>query len=518
MADHARHTGAAPASTMRHRIICVRRHLSARRSGTRAPSVGCLRRIWACPPVPASLLPAPGTRAWLAREGAGDKDVAIGGGADVIRHRIRSEAVGRGRPHRDNGRHRADVPVGVAGGETVGREPPSRVAGVPLKSTPAGALSSMSGQWLMWNTNANFVPFSPGVQVHRPARPPEAPGPARDGEGAVLRVVERTFDDDLAAWQEGRPVALVRRPGHHADAVALVGADAAGVGAVEDLVGEGQHVSCAVALRARVGGRVRRRVLDDGERLWRRLRGGPGCRPMPRPRRRAPRARRWRTRSRAGASWPLLLWGRLLPRSRRYRRVEPSGKPFQTRRISSSPPPGSVGPDVSPADQPTRSPWLAQLADDGPLQPLEADTSADVAVVGAGIAGVATAFFILRGTSHSVLLIERDRVARGATGRNAGQLDDVLRAPAVRHRGRVRRRAGRRGTARVSTELTICSTSWSPRRAPRSGSSDSPVTWGCSICTTCRSTCATASSAARAGGARRRAWCRRGGVPRRASG
>jgi glycine/D-amino acid oxidase-like deaminating enzyme len=84
---------------------------------------------------------------------------------------------------------------------------------------------------------------------------------------------------------------------------------------------------------------------------------------------------------------------------------------------------------VSRADQPTRSPWLAQLADDGPLQPLEADTSADVAVVGAGIAGVATAFFILRGTSHSVLLIERDRVARGATGRNAGQLTTYFERP-----------------------------------------------------------------------------------------
>ena len=84
---------------------------------------------------------------------------------------------------------------------------------------------------------------------------------------------------------------------------------------------------------------------------------------------------------------------------------------------------------MSPADQPTRSPWLAQLADDGPLEPLEADTSADVAVVGAGIAGVATAFFILRGTSHSVLLIERDRVARGATGRNAGQLTTYFERP-----------------------------------------------------------------------------------------
>src|SRR3982750_2813532 len=75
---------------------------------------------------------------------------------------------------------------------------------------------------------------------------------------------------------------------------------------------------------------------------------------------------------------------------------------------------------MSPADQPTRSPWLVQLADDGPPQPLEADTSADVAVVGAAIAGVATAFFVLRRTAPCVSLIERDRVARGATGRNAG--------------------------------------------------------------------------------------------------
>jgi glycine/D-amino acid oxidase-like deaminating enzyme len=82
-----------------------------------------------------------------------------------------------------------------------------------------------------------------------------------------------------------------------------------------------------------------------------------------------------------------------------------------------------------PADAPARSPWLAQLAADGPPRPLEADASADVAVVGAGIAGVATAFFILRETSSSVLLVERDRVARGATGRNAGQLTTYFERP-----------------------------------------------------------------------------------------
>jgi glycine/D-amino acid oxidase-like deaminating enzyme len=94
-----------------------------------------------------------------------------------------------------------------------------------------------------------------------------------------------------------------------------------------------------------------------------------------------------------------------------------------------------VTPDVAPdhrpryADQPSRSPWIAQLEPLGPVRPLEADTSVDVAIVGAGIAGVATAFFTLRDTSRSVLLLERDRLASGATGRNAGQLTTYFERP-----------------------------------------------------------------------------------------
>jgi glycine/D-amino acid oxidase-like deaminating enzyme len=80
-------------------------------------------------------------------------------------------------------------------------------------------------------------------------------------------------------------------------------------------------------------------------------------------------------------------------------------------------------------DQPSRSPWIAQLAPDGPPRPLDADVRTDVAIVGAGIAGVATAFFVLRSTPHRVLLLERDRVARGATGRNAGQLTTYFERP-----------------------------------------------------------------------------------------
>jgi glycine/D-amino acid oxidase-like deaminating enzyme len=92
----------------------------------------------------------------------------------------------------------------------------------------------------------------------------------------------------------------------------------------------------------------------------------------------------------------------------------------------------SAQPAPSPAvyaDQPNRSPWIAQLVADGAPQPLPAETSADVVVVGAGIAGVATAFFVLTTTPKSVLLVERDRVARGATGRNAGQLTTYFERP-----------------------------------------------------------------------------------------
>jgi glycine/D-amino acid oxidase-like deaminating enzyme len=81
------------------------------------------------------------------------------------------------------------------------------------------------------------------------------------------------------------------------------------------------------------------------------------------------------------------------------------------------------------ADQANLSPWIAQLAVDGPPRPLAADTTADLVVVGAGIAGIATAFFALRATTGSVLLVERDRVARGASGRNAGQLTTYFERP-----------------------------------------------------------------------------------------
>lgn len=76
-----------------------------------------------------------------------------------------------------------------------------------------------------------------------------------------------------------------------------------------------------------------------------------------------------------------------------------------------------------------RSPWLAQLNRTRPAIPLDKDVSADVAIVGGGIAGAMTAYFTLRDTLSSVILIESDRVAHGATGHNAGQITSYFERP-----------------------------------------------------------------------------------------
>ena len=78
---------------------------------------------------------------------------------------------------------------------------------------------------------------------------------------------------------------------------------------------------------------------------------------------------------------------------------------------------------------PNRSPWLAQLNRTRPTTPLGDHVAADVAIVGAGIAGAVTAYFTLRDTMNSVVLLEADRVAHGATGHNAGQIVSYFERP-----------------------------------------------------------------------------------------
>ncbi len=63
--------------------------------------------------------------------------------------------------------------------------------------------------------------------------------------------------------------------------------------------------------------------------------------------------------------------------------------------------------------------WLEHVSRVYP--PLEADDVADVAIVGGGIAGIASAYFLAKAGAR-VVVLERRGVAEGASGRNAGFL------------------------------------------------------------------------------------------------
>ncbi len=69
-----------------------------------------------------------------------------------------------------------------------------------------------------------------------------------------------------------------------------------------------------------------------------------------------------------------------------------------------------------------RSPWIHQLDLDRVAVTLHGDIETDIAIIGAGIAGVSTAFFCLEQTDKKVTLFDGGRLAHGATGHNAGQL------------------------------------------------------------------------------------------------
>ncbi len=69
-----------------------------------------------------------------------------------------------------------------------------------------------------------------------------------------------------------------------------------------------------------------------------------------------------------------------------------------------------------------KSPWLTQLKSNRISYKLENDINTDITIVGAGIAGIATAFYILKYTEKNVIILEKSRLAYGATGHNAGQI------------------------------------------------------------------------------------------------
>ncbi len=76
-----------------------------------------------------------------------------------------------------------------------------------------------------------------------------------------------------------------------------------------------------------------------------------------------------------------------------------------------------------------RSPWIHQLKKDRQVVTLASDVETDVAIVGAGIAGISTAYFILKNTDKKVVVLERGKFAHGATGHNAGQIASYFERP-----------------------------------------------------------------------------------------
>lgn len=81
------------------------------------------------------------------------------------------------------------------------------------------------------------------------------------------------------------------------------------------------------------------------------------------------------------------------------------------------------------AKQQLTSPWLEQLQRARPMRRLTESVRTNICVVGGGIAGASSAYFILKNTDKRVTLVEAERVAHGATGHNAGQLVSYFEKP-----------------------------------------------------------------------------------------
>ena len=75
------------------------------------------------------------------------------------------------------------------------------------------------------------------------------------------------------------------------------------------------------------------------------------------------------------------------------------------------------------------SPWLHQLNRTRETVVLDKNLETDILVIGGGIAGVTTAYSLLRDTTHDVALIDSYLIGHGASGHNAGQLTTYFERP-----------------------------------------------------------------------------------------
>ena len=68
------------------------------------------------------------------------------------------------------------------------------------------------------------------------------------------------------------------------------------------------------------------------------------------------------------------------------------------------------------------SPWLFVIKNQRKINSITKNHDTDICIIGGGISGVITSYFILKNTKYNVHLLEANIIGSGATGRNAGQL------------------------------------------------------------------------------------------------
>ena len=76
-----------------------------------------------------------------------------------------------------------------------------------------------------------------------------------------------------------------------------------------------------------------------------------------------------------------------------------------------------------------QSPWIYQMNHERVIVSLNDDIETNVVIVGAGIAGISTAFFLLKNTDKNIVVVEKGKLAHGATGHNAGQIASYFERP-----------------------------------------------------------------------------------------
>jgi glycine/D-amino acid oxidase-like deaminating enzyme len=75
------------------------------------------------------------------------------------------------------------------------------------------------------------------------------------------------------------------------------------------------------------------------------------------------------------------------------------------------------------------SPWLFNFEYKRKVNFLNHNHNLDILIVGGGIAGVSTAYYLLKNTNYKIGVVDAGRIAHGATGHNAGQIVGYFERP-----------------------------------------------------------------------------------------